>query len=148
MVNACGGITKVLLVYSYRWRPLFLLWCVLVTCLKLCWVYMRRERKTKQNRESRDPRASGPSSLHHQATKIVYGKFFFFFFLNLAVKYDLGLSILARLVLISYLSSNLFCFQYLCLIWFCKGKIQSPKKKALNLCSWMKNQEMSRLMNS
>ena len=89
---------------------------------------MRRERKTKQNRESRDPRASGPSSLHHQATKIVYGKFFFSFFLNLAVKYDLGLIILARLVLIRYLSSNLFCFQYLCLIWFCKGKIQSQKK--------------------
>ena len=105
------------------------------------------EKREKQNKTERDPRASGPASLHHQATKIVNGNFFILF-LNLAVKYDLGLSILARLVLISYLSSNLFCFQYLCLIWFCKGKIQSPKKKALNLCSWMKNQEMSRLMNS
>ena len=86
------------------------------------------EKREKQNKTERDPRASGPASLHHQATKIV-NRNFFILFLNLAVKYDLGLSILARLVLISYLSSNLFCFQYLCLIWFCKGKIQSPKKK-------------------
>ncbi|KAF3956574.1 hypothetical protein CMV_018314 [Castanea mollissima] len=28
------------------------------------------------------------------------------------------------------------------------GKDSEPKKNPLNLCTWMKNQEMSRLMNS
>ena len=64
------------------------------------------EKREKQNKTERDPRASGPASLHHQATKIV-NRNFFILFLNLAVKYDLGLSILARLVLI-----KVFEFQF------------------------------------